>query len=180
MPTASTGKAIAMLRHKLGESQAAFAKRLETTVTTISRWENGRIGISEEFLWRLASTAEAAGLEDLQEFFTNQRKVAIVSRVESLPSRGSKRPVSLEDLKYWSAYLLDTRQSIEKILSSEIDKKDLVEILRHTAWVMEHVREQIEIPIDEKRSAKRIEEDKEILKSRGMKETNKPKGEKKR
>ena len=101
--TGRMAKAVEMLRRKLGDSQRAFAKRVETTVTTVSRYENGRIEPSEQALRKLATIAESAGLKDLQDFFENQRKLGIIARVESLPSAGTQRRVSLDDLKRWQA-----------------------------------------------------------------------------
>jgi transcriptional regulator with XRE-family HTH domain len=95
--------AIEMLRRRLGDTQKALAERLGTTITTVSRYENGRIQPSEEALRKLASIAGSAGLNDLQDFFENQRRLGIVARVESLPSAGTQRRVSLEELKQWEA-----------------------------------------------------------------------------
>lgn len=96
-----TAKVVKALRGKLGLSQSAFAAKLETTITTVSRYENGRIEPSEEALRKLAEVAASSGLIDLREFFENQRKVGILARVEKLPSPGTQRRVSVDDLSSW-------------------------------------------------------------------------------
>lgn len=92
-----------MLRRRLGDSQRAFAEKLNTTITTVSRYENSRIIPSELAFRKLAAVADSAGFTDLRDFFENQRKLGIVARVESLPSAGTQRRVSLDDLKHWQA-----------------------------------------------------------------------------
>jgi hypothetical protein len=74
------------------------------------------------------------------------------------------RRVALSDLKYWSAYLYQTAKAIEGV-SPKLEREDLLEHLRHAAWVMHHVRDEIEIPIAEQVSIRRIEEDQELLRS---------------
>jgi transcriptional regulator with XRE-family HTH domain len=100
-----TAKAIKALRGKLGLSQAAFAEELGTTITTVSRYENGRIEPSEEALRKLADLAASTGLVDLRDFFENQRKVGILARVEKLPSPGTQRRVSVDELSSWYAHI---------------------------------------------------------------------------
>lgn len=98
-----TGKAIKALRLKLGDSQHAFAKRLQTTITTISRYENGHFEPSEEVLKKLADLAGSAGHAHLRDAFESQRDAAIIARVENLPSAGSQRRIPVGDLKRWEA-----------------------------------------------------------------------------
>lgn len=45
------GKEIKEIRTKLGMSQNGFAYALRTTATTVSRWENDKVKISE--VWKL-------------------------------------------------------------------------------------------------------------------------------
>lgn len=46
-----TGKEIKAIRLKLGMSQSGFAYALRTTATTVSRWENDKVKISE--VWKM-------------------------------------------------------------------------------------------------------------------------------
>jgi DNA-binding transcriptional regulator YiaG len=42
-----TGKALRRLRRQLGLTQVGLAKLLGVTSTSVARWEQGRVGISE-------------------------------------------------------------------------------------------------------------------------------------
>jgi len=58
------GKELRKLRKGLGLSQAAFARILGVTVTTVSRWERGRaIGPlrADGIRWRLAHQEKCGG-----------------------------------------------------------------------------------------------------------------------
>jgi transcriptional regulator with XRE-family HTH domain len=108
-----TAKAIAALREKLGMSQQEFARELDVTVTSVSRYENGREP-SREVLKKLAARAEAiAGADHLQDLFESKWRASVVNSIEKLPSAGTQRRVPLEDLKDWSAVqrLICTRLS---------------------------------------------------------------------
>jgi transcriptional regulator with XRE-family HTH domain len=159
-----TAAAVRMLRNSLSLSQAAFAEKLKTTVTTISRWENGRMPPSEETLQKLAAAAAESGSADLRDYFDSQRKVSVHGRVGGLPSSGTKRRVSLDDLKYWSARLRETVRTVEGARSA--DPAALREHLRNSAWVMEHVSAEIEVLVSEAHSP---EEDRELLKRHAWK-----------
>ena len=107
-----------MLRSRLGDSQSRFAKKLGTTITTISRYENARIGIAEEMLMKMAELAKVAALTDLKNFFESQRNLAITARVESLPSAGAQRRVSLKDLQRWHGMAAVVEEKVSEAMES--------------------------------------------------------------
>jgi len=172
----TTAKAIATLRAEAKFSQDQLAERLGVTVTSISRYENGREP-NRQALKKLAAVAEAAGLRDLQKLFTARWQAAVARRVESLPSARTQRRVSLDDLKYWSAYLHQTSTIIQGL---RITDGVAASHLQNAAWVMERVHDEIEVYIDEPQSSMRAEEDERILKSHRPKSTYGLKGEKER
>ena len=155
-------KAIYSLRKKAGFEQPDLAEILETSVETVSRWENGHQAPTIKALKKLAAIAGTRGLPELYDVFDKQWKARVAGAVKKLPSAGSPRRVPLRDLKYWSAYLYATAKQIEN-LSPELTREYLLEHLRHAAWVMHHVRDEIEIPIAEPSSPSRIEEDAKLL-----------------
>jgi transcriptional regulator with XRE-family HTH domain len=167
-----TGKAIEALRSKLGDSQYVFAKRLGTTVTTISRYENGHIEPSEEVLLKLAALAESAGEAHLRDTFESQRRAGIVARVESLPSPGTQRRVSLDDLKYIAAVARNVHDDLENTLAriwKEIPNAEdrypwLTASLQSNALpYLGRVLEETELQIDEPYGPTRQDEDKRLL-----------------
>jgi transcriptional regulator with XRE-family HTH domain len=160
----TTAKAIATLRAEAKFSQDQLAERLGVTVTSISRYENGREP-NRQALKKLAVLSESAGLRELQELFTKRWGDAVARRVESLPSARTQRRLSLDDLKYWSAYLSQTSRAIQRL---RITDNVAAEHLRNAAWVMEHIHDEIEVYIDEPWSSARKEEDERLLKSHRM------------
>ena len=163
-------EAVALLRQKAGLSQRGLAERLGSATETVCRWETERRRPSNPTLKALSDIAASEGLESLSDCFLRDRKRAIKATVKNLPSAGTQRRVSLRDLKYWSAYLHHTAQSLEKIGlddSKFTDRKAaherLMAALQNAAWVMERVHDEIEIPIAEPYSSGRQIEDREIL-----------------
>ena len=167
-----TGKAIEALRSKLGDSQSAFARRLGTTVTTISRYENGHIQPSEEALLKLAAIAESTGETHLRDTFESQRRAGIVARVESLPSPGTQRRVSLDDLKYIAAVARRVHDDLEQTLFRVW--KDIPDAEDRYPWLIASLQsnalhylgrqlEEVELHIDEPYGLTRAEEDEKLL-----------------
>jgi transcriptional regulator with XRE-family HTH domain len=155
-------KAIYSLRKKAGFEQPDLAKILETTVETVSRWENGHQRPTIKTLKKLAAIAGTKGLPELYDVFDKQWKARVAGAVKKLPSAGSPRRVPLLDLKYWSAYLYDTAEKIQA-LPPTMSAADLREHLRHAAQAMLIVRDEIEIPIAEPPSLTRGDEDAKLL-----------------
>ena len=164
-----TKAAILSLRKRLGITQDEFAKRLGLTVTSVSRYENGSRP-SDDVLQKLAGVASEENLQGLAETFTSIRKSSIAERVRNLPASGAQRPVSLRELKYWSACLHEMSTTVLKIASATSQWKDrrraeeeLRDAVRGAAQVMGSVRDRVELWVDEPYSGARIEEDREIL-----------------
>jgi transcriptional regulator with XRE-family HTH domain len=61
----TTIEAIKATREKAGESQQTFSNHLGVTVTTVSRWETGRVTPDPQMLVRLANLAEERGLYEI-------------------------------------------------------------------------------------------------------------------
>jgi hypothetical protein len=74
--------------------------------------------------------------------------------------------------KYWSAYLKSTADTIEKVETR--DPEALREQLRHAAFVISHVREKIEVYIDQPYSGTRVQDDDAILRSRWRRDQSRP------
>jgi transcriptional regulator with XRE-family HTH domain len=91
---------IVTLREKMSITQRELADRLGVTVTSISRYENGKEP-SRQVLRNLADIAQVARLSDLSDAFTRACSLRIAARIEKLPSIGTQRRVSLCDLKRW-------------------------------------------------------------------------------
>jgi transcriptional regulator with XRE-family HTH domain len=120
----TTGKAIAALREKLRITQRELADRLGVTVTSISRYENGKEP-SRQVLARLADLAESSTLNFLRDIFAAKRRAGIVARLESLPSAGTQRRVSLDDLKRWESapqFLADELLQVREVYMDIIRK----------------------------------------------------------
>jgi transcriptional regulator with XRE-family HTH domain len=100
----TTAKAIATLREKMNVSQQAFAGVLEVTVTSVSRYENGREP-SDRVLKKLAALAESKELGHLRDIFNAKRRAGIVTRNENLPSAGTQRRVPVQELAVWYGLL---------------------------------------------------------------------------
>jgi transcriptional regulator with XRE-family HTH domain len=164
-----------MLRERIGISQRDLAEKLGTAAETVSRWETGRRTPTRQTLKKLAAIAESARQRRLRDVFESQWKAGILASIENLPSAGTQRRLSLDDLKYWSAYLHQTSRTIQRL---HITDNVAAESLRHAAWVMEHIHDDIEVYIDEPRSSARAQEDEQILKSHRPKSTYGLKGEK--
>lgn len=116
----TTARAIEALRRQTGLSQADFAAKLETTITTISRWENSKVEPSREALKKLAAIAAEAGQDSLRDFFEAQLRASIAARISRLPSAGTGRHIPVADLKRWS----DQQRVLSFLL------KGLAEVLR--------------------------------------------------
>lgn len=164
----TTAKAIEALRKKLGDSQKIFAKRLGTTITTISRYENGRIEPSEGVLDNLATLAREASQDHLAVFFQGQRRASIVTRVGKLPSPGTQRRVSQDDLKYTAAVARYVAKEIKtlggRIMEDAPPKADLyISAITNALYYLERQNEEIEVHIAEPWSGTRAEEDKRLL-----------------
>lgn len=97
----TTAKAIETVREKKGASQAAFANELSTTITTVSRWENGKSQPTRRALKKLAIMAREAGADHLADFFEAQIRASIIARVEKAVSAGAERHISLSELLEW-------------------------------------------------------------------------------
>ncbi len=96
----SIAEAIVVLRERMGAKQNELAERLGVTVTSISRYENGRKP-NRQVLKKLADIAESARLNDLRDVFAARWKAGIIARLRRLPSPGTERGVPLEDLRRW-------------------------------------------------------------------------------
>ena len=105
-----TAEAITTLREKIG-SQRSLAQKLGVTITSVSRYENGRQP-TRKVLRTLAEIADTAGLGHLGEIFQAEYRASVVGRIESLRSTGTERPVPLDDLKRWSSDLQNLQLSI--------------------------------------------------------------------
>jgi len=86
--------------------QHELAARLGVTSTSVSRYENGREP-SRQVLKKLADVAEFAGVVPLRDFFEDKRRREIVARIENLPSGGTQRRVTVEDIAQWAAIAED-------------------------------------------------------------------------
>ena len=94
-------EAVSTLRKRADLDQPALAALAQTTVETISRWERGHRAPSPEALKKLAAIAESKGQPELGDVFESKWKARIAGRIKNLPSSGTQRRVSVEDLKYW-------------------------------------------------------------------------------
>jgi len=161
----TTPKAVSAVREGMKLNQREFAEHIGTTVETISRWERGHREPTRQALERLSVVAQEAGLKHLADFFFRSAQATIINRVKGLKSSGSERHISIKELKYWSAYLHQTWRGINDTLASRVTTADqLRESLRNVAGVMDHIRDKIELYIDEPPSSDRAREDEEILK----------------
>jgi transcriptional regulator with XRE-family HTH domain len=150
----STGEAISKLREKLGQNQKEFAETLGVTVTTVSRYENGREPTSR-VLEILASLAEKAGARHLGELFAAKRRSDIANRVENLSSAGSARRVSaweLQALRRGLHVLELSRNIVSQYVPKDIHGYDVVAIMTETLERMQEIVEPYvdfgETPID--------------------------------
>jgi transcriptional regulator with XRE-family HTH domain len=96
----STAEAILRLREKLGLNQRAFAQAIGVGARSLSRYESG-YEPSAKILKKLADVAKKAGVHHLHDFFHAKRRADIVTRIESLPSAGSERRISVDELSKW-------------------------------------------------------------------------------
>lgn len=136
---------ISSLREKMGISQQELADKLGVTVTSISRYENGREP-DRQVLRRLAEIAREAKLRQLQTAFEEGWRAAIAEKLDNLPSAGTQRRVSVADLEYWQWVAQETVRSIQIALTAMAASpgKDLLEIMQHD---QKRVKEQIEVYI---------------------------------
>lgn len=159
----NASEAVLSLRLRQGLSREEFAQRLDVSAKMIQRIEGGQQPTAH-VLVRLADIARDAGVEPLADLFDATRRANMSARVKPVEKTERVRRVALSDLKYWSAYLYQAAKAIEGV-SPKLEREYLLEHLRHAAWVMHHVRDEIEIPIAEQVSIRRIEEDQELLRS---------------
>ncbi|MGH9771042.1 MAG: helix-turn-helix domain-containing protein [Candidatus Acidiferrales bacterium] len=97
----TTSEAITTLRRKTSLSQRELAEQLGVTITSISRYENGREP-SRDVLKRLSGIAAGASLPSLVSFFDKQIRAGIAEKIANLPSAGTQRRVSVSDLQRWA------------------------------------------------------------------------------
>jgi transcriptional regulator with XRE-family HTH domain len=120
----TTQKAIATLREKMGLTQSEFAGKLGVTITSVSRYENGREP-SAQILKKLAAAAEAAQLIHLRDFFISNWRAGIVARIEKLPSSGTGRHIPLDEMKRWAGmarHLAGLVQNLQEGYTAVISK----------------------------------------------------------
>jgi hypothetical protein len=107
----------------------------------------------------------------LRGFFESQRKAGIVARVESLPSAGTQRRVSLEDLKFSAAVSRYLDEELGNTLSRV--KKEVPDAEERYPWLTASLQnalfylgrqlEETELHIAEPWSFDRAEKDKKLL-----------------
>jgi transcriptional regulator with XRE-family HTH domain len=153
--------AIATLRQKIGITQLEFAKRLGVTLTTISRYENGREP-ARHALTKLASLAEANRIDYLRDIFVAKRRGGIISRVERLPSAGSARPVEVLDLEQWMKGLNDATAASKKfltaVLKGPVTREFTEAFVRNNLVTIESVRDDMELYHPVRAAARRLPE----------------------
>jgi transcriptional regulator with XRE-family HTH domain len=145
----STAEAIATLRQKLKDKQTTFAERLGVTLTSVSRYENGREP-SRQVLKKLADVAAAEKLNDLRDIFTAKWKASITARLKSLRSAGTERSVPLDDLKRWHAApqfirekLLEAMEIYRSITVKPSDQQRLVNANRLVSAIIHNFLPQV-------------------------------------
>lgn len=149
-------KAISTLRDKT--SQREFAERLETTVETISRWENGRREPTREALTKLAELAKSSGRNDLFEFFEARRAASVAATIKNLPSAGTQRRVPVADLERWQRMAQVIRDQVHEARAGYM--KIAPSPIHRQMWGIEddlipQLMESIEMYINPKRKEKR-------------------------
>lgn len=98
----TTSEAIVKFRNKLTLSQAELAVALGIGARSVSRYENGREP-NAEVLDRLSGLARKAELKRFDDLFQAKRRSDIANQIETLPSSGTARRVSFQDLGSWAA-----------------------------------------------------------------------------
>jgi transcriptional regulator with XRE-family HTH domain len=166
-------KAVKLLRTKASLDQAALAALAETTVETVSRWENGRRAPSSEALQQLASIAGEKGQPELRAVFESKRKDRIDSRRKRLPSAGTQRRISVEDLKFNAAVaryldgelgkaLILVKKELEQ--AKERSRLELLEAnLKNALVYVGFQLDETELHIAEPYGSARMEEDQKLL-----------------
>jgi transcriptional regulator with XRE-family HTH domain len=122
----TTAEAIAKLREKMRLNQTQFATKLGVTITSVSRYENGREP-KPDVLRRLATLSQEAGVSHLHDFFQAMRRSGIIYSVEKLQSAGGARRVSLGDLALWATTLSEI-QNYSRIAFQHAERLGLDEI----------------------------------------------------
>jgi transcriptional regulator with XRE-family HTH domain len=112
----TTSQAILMLREKMGCNQQQFADRLRVTLTSVSRYENGREP-SNVVLKKLAELAEDAKLDHLRDVFAAKRRAGVVARIDNLPSAGTQRRVSVDELQKWHKIARQAFTALQEVAS---------------------------------------------------------------
>ncbi|HEV3330550.1 MAG TPA: helix-turn-helix domain-containing protein [Bryobacteraceae bacterium] len=182
-------RAVSLLRKKAGLDQAEFAKLTGTTVETVSRWENGHRAPNIDTLKKLGAVAEAKGHPELRDVFESKWKKRIADRIGNLPSKGTQRRLSLEDLKYNAAISRYLDDDLSKILSrfrkqiptADEDYPWLTWGLQNALFLLGRQLEEIELHIDQPYGHERTEEDEKLLRRQpkstyGIQGLNKKKG----
>jgi transcriptional regulator with XRE-family HTH domain len=127
----TTAAAIAKLREKKGWTQADLADSLGVTITSVSRYENGREPTSKVLI-KLADVAKEAGARHLYDLFVAKRASDIASSVESLASEGSARRIPVWELEHIDKGLVLIFQAAQlassRHASEEVKSKCLLEI----------------------------------------------------
>jgi transcriptional regulator with XRE-family HTH domain len=162
----TASEAVASLRERLEMTREEFAQRIGVSAKMVQRIEGGQQPTTR-VLMKFANLAADAGFQSLADLFEATRRTNAEARVRTVRTTQRVRRVALSDLKYWSAYLEQTHWTIVKFLENPSTNPAVsIEYLRNAAWVMEHVREEIEIPIAEPYSSHffaRKEENAELL-----------------
>jgi transcriptional regulator with XRE-family HTH domain len=174
----TASEATLRLRQYLGLSRQQFAELLnrgavkKVSSKMIQRIEDGQ-GPSGGVLIKLAKiSSQHADLQTMTDTFEAARIDKMKARVKDVRETERIRRVGLADLKYWSGYLFQTADQIEH-LSGGTEREFLMEYLRNAAFVMHHVRDQLETVIAEPYTNKRRQEEKETFRNTPR---NSPKG----
>jgi len=112
----TTANAIAALRERMAMSQQAFADRLGISIGAISRYEKGLRSPRRPILKKLSTLAESASLPQLRDFFEAKSATDMAARIDNLPSAGSARRVSVQDLNLWCEWLEQADDWLKPIL----------------------------------------------------------------
>lgn len=108
----TTRQAVSLLRQTMRLNQLQFAEKLGVTLTSVSRYENGREP-SNIALKKLADIAEEAKLDHLRDVFAAKRRAAVIATIDNLPSAGTQRRVSVDDLKEWHNVARETFTALQ-------------------------------------------------------------------
>lgn len=85
------GKQIAQERQRRGWTQPELARRMDTTVRSVSRWETGAVVVPDDAARRLAAIFAAAdpAISDSERLASLERKIdALQAQMAALLARG--------------------------------------------------------------------------------------------